>query len=653
MTPTVEGPSRTAKSRRRQILRFALSAALFAAVIWYVKSNVADFSDVWAEIRAMTPIELGVLLVFAVWNLVTYWIVTVLATPGLTYPQALVQTETTTAVANTVPAGGAVGVGLTYAMFGSWGFSKSRTSLSVVVSGIWNNFAKLGLPIVALSALAIEGQAGGGKIVAALLGVAALIGAIIVFALILNSQQFAGRVGIVTGRWASALRSLVHRGPVEGWDLAFVKFRARVIGLVRARWLPLTVWTLVGHLSLYAVLLVTLRQVGVSDDEVGWAEVLAVFAFARLLTAIPLTPGGVGMVELALISGLSAAGGAHAQVVAAVLAFRVLTYVLPIPFGLCTYIYWRRNTSWLDSAPPLDPRFTAVSVDDYVPVTSDGSGRRKTLAARAADRRMAPWSRAQHFVYALIGLGVLIVSGLIVRNGEVGSTERKLFSWINGLPEWLYRPMWLFQQAGNLILAFVIVILVAIVLRRPKLAVAAVGLVGLKLLLERVVKAVVERQRPGTSIGDVILRGSNVSANGLSFVSGHAVLAAAVATVLMPVLPRRWRLVPWVFVVLNGVARVYVGAHNPLDIVGGVGLGMFIGGLLNAGLAPPPQGEESSVDQASASPQPMESITASTEGRPRHAEASPTLRLGSLANHRPPLALSAFSADGRSRTDRH
>src|SRR3954466_9577457 len=128
------------RKRRGQVLQLTLSFVLFAAVIWYVKSNVADFSDVWAEIKAMTPLEVGVLLVFAVWNLATYWIITVISTPGLTYPQAMVQTETTTAVANTVPAGGAVGVGLTYAMPGPWGFSKSRISTSVVVSGIWNNF---------------------------------------------------------------------------------------------------------------------------------------------------------------------------------------------------------------------------------------------------------------------------------------------------------------------------------------------------------------------------------------------------------------------------------------------------------------------------------------------------------------------------------
>lgn len=189
---------------------------------------------------------------------------------------------------------------------------------------------------------------------AAVAGLAGLVGAIVVFALILRSEAFAAKVGIVTGRWASALRRLFGRGPVEGWDLAVVKFRSRIVGLVRQRWVALTLSTILSHAALYAVLIVALRVMGVSDAEVGWAQVLAVFAFARLLTAIPLTPGGVGVVELALIAGLTRAGGDDAQVVAAVLLYRLLTYVLPILLGALTYIYWRRNRSWRDSAPPLE-----------------------------------------------------------------------------------------------------------------------------------------------------------------------------------------------------------------------------------------------------------------------------------------------------------
>jgi uncharacterized protein (TIRG00374 family) len=243
-------------------------------------------------------------------------------------------------------------------MLGSWGFSRSRITLSVLVSGIWNNFAKLGLPILAVALLALQGGAGGGRLLTAAIGLGALIAAVVVFALILRSADYAARAGNRAAAWASRLRAVFRRGPVDGWDDAVVKFRSRVIGLVSRRWVALTVWTVIGHLSLFLVLLVALRGIGVSESEVSTADALAVFAFARLLTAIPLTPGGLGVVEVALIAGLDAAGGDHAQVVGAVLLFRLLTYVLPIPIGLGTYVFWRRNRSWRDSAPPLvlEPR---------------------------------------------------------------------------------------------------------------------------------------------------------------------------------------------------------------------------------------------------------------------------------------------------------
>jgi undecaprenyl-diphosphatase len=108
--------------------------------------------------------------------------------------------------------------------------------------------------------------------------------------------------------------------------------------------------------------------------------------------------------------------------------------------------------------------------------------------------------------------------------------------------------------------------------------------VVLKLAGELAIKEIVQRSRPGRSIGDVVMRG-DVSAHGLSFVSGHAVITAAVAGILTPILPRRWKPVPWVIVALNGFTRVYVGAHNPLDIVGGIALGVAIAGVIDATLA--------------------------------------------------------------------
>jgi uncharacterized protein (TIRG00374 family) len=276
-------------------------------------------------------------------------------------------------VSNALPAGGAIGVGLTYSMLSSWGFSKSRSTLSVLVTGIWNNFVKLGTPVVALAVLAIQGESGAGSMLAALVGLAGLVAAIVIFALVLRGEPFARKLGLVSQRIATRLRSLFRKGPATGWDLAVVKFRSRVLGLVRHRWLGLTAATIVSHLSLYAVLLAALRTMGVSEQEVGWAQVLAAFAFARLATAIPLTPGGVGVVELALIGGITAAGGARAPVVASVLVFRLLTYVLPIVLGGLTYLYWRANHSWRDSAPPM-PESLAPAPVTGVPTAVAGPG---------------------------------------------------------------------------------------------------------------------------------------------------------------------------------------------------------------------------------------------------------------------------------------
>jgi undecaprenyl-diphosphatase len=203
---------------------------------------------------------------------------------------------------------------------------------------------------------------------------------------------------------------------------------------------------------------------------------------------------------------------------------------------------------------------------------------------------------------ALSGLVVLAGAGVVVSNGRVGPVERWAFHAVNGLPEWLYRPLWIFQQLGNVVVALLIGLFLAALLRRPKLAAAAVLAVGAKLWLEQVVKSIVERSRPGTSVGDVIFRGQ-VSAHGLSFVSGHAVIAVAMATALSAVLPRRWRMLVWILVALNGLARIYVGAHNPLDIAGGAGLGLLIGGPLYAWLATPGTEAEPSTARPAPAPQ--------------------------------------------------
>jgi uncharacterized protein (TIRG00374 family) len=338
-----EAPAARGRSRTRLLVQGLLSLVLVVAIFYYLFTKI-DLAQTWAAITAMTWQELAILGLLAIWNLCTYALVWMTVTPGLGFWRAMVMTQATTAVANTVPGGSAIGIGMTYSMLGSWGYSRSRTTTAVLVSGVWNSFIKLAMPVLALALVLLQGGAGGGRVLAALVGIAGLVTAIVVFALLLRSEDQARRFGLLAGRVASRLLRMIGRAPVSGWELATVKFRNRTIDLVAHRWISITVWSLVSHLSLYAVLLVALRDVGVSDAEVGWAEVLAVFAFARLVTAIPITPGGAGLVEAALIGGLIGAGGDKSQVAAAVLIYRALTWALPILVGIACYVWWRRSS---------------------------------------------------------------------------------------------------------------------------------------------------------------------------------------------------------------------------------------------------------------------------------------------------------------------
>jgi putative heme transporter len=330
-------------SPAKMTLRVAVSLVLIAVIFWYLLKDIS-LADVWAAITAMTWGELAGLAVVAAWNLCTYAFVWMTVTPGLSFGRAMVMTQATTAITNTVPAGSAIGIGMTYAMLHSWGFSRSRTTIAVLVSGVWNAFAKLAIPVLALALVALQGNASAARVTAAAFGIGGLIAAIVVFALMLRSERMAEKVGVTAGRVVSRLLALIRRPPVQGWEIATVKFRNRTVDLLEHGWFPITAATVVSHLSLYLVLLVCLWDVGVSNAEVNWAEVLAVFAFARLATAIPFTPGGAGVVEAVLITGLTAAGGDKPEVVAAVLVYRALTWGLPILVGVGCLLWWRRQS---------------------------------------------------------------------------------------------------------------------------------------------------------------------------------------------------------------------------------------------------------------------------------------------------------------------
>jgi uncharacterized membrane protein YbhN (UPF0104 family) len=228
-------------------------------------------------------------------------------------------------------------------MLRSWGFPAQAVTLAAMLTGIWSQFVLLGLPSVALVLLTVVGERHPLLQTVALVGLVIFIAAAGSYAAGLSSRRLARWAGNLTARVASWALRVFRRGPVSWTGETFAAFRAQAVGLLRRRWHVLTAATLAGHLTVFLVLLTTLRVFGVSPDEVSVIEAFAAWSLVRLLGSIPITPGGLGIVELGLTTALVGFGGGNAEVVTAVLVYRFLTIVPTLLLGLLAGATWKRH----------------------------------------------------------------------------------------------------------------------------------------------------------------------------------------------------------------------------------------------------------------------------------------------------------------------
>jgi uncharacterized membrane protein YbhN (UPF0104 family) len=357
-------PGRHGGNRLLRLIPIFVSLGVVLAIFVGILPRIADYSSVWATIRTLTAFELLSLFAITILHSAAVWPQMVAALPGLTLAQAAVNNQASTTAANIFPGGGMLGVGVTYAMCRSWGFSDSAIALAALITFVCNTFFKLALPVVALAILGTQGEGSGGLIVASLVGLAVLAVAVVLAATMQRRTTLAGRIGSRLGSVASFLRKLIRKPPVGNWAEAALRFRGEAGRLIAARWGALTISTVASQLGLYLVLVLAVRDVGISARELSWTRILGVFAFVRLLTALPITPGGLGIVDLGYIGGLVLAGRHQAdvpvvvfqtQVTAAALVFRAFTYGLQLPSGALAYFVWQHRKSWRKASPHEAP----------------------------------------------------------------------------------------------------------------------------------------------------------------------------------------------------------------------------------------------------------------------------------------------------------
>ena len=336
----------------KRVLLGLVGAALIVATFAYFLPKIADYRDVWDVVKAMSWAWIAALLAFTAVNLLTFPPPFLVVLPGLRFWPTLMMTQATTALSIVVPGGAAVGIATSYAVLRRWGFAARAVARSVTLVSLWNQLANLAYPIVGLFLLTMTGGETALLATVAFVGVA-IFGVVVAgLVLVLYSNRMAEDIGDLAARGASWARGRFRREPV-GWDgRSFERFRIEAAGVLGRRWHLLTLSTLAGSLTVFVVLLGSLRALQVPAAEVTVVEAFAAWSLARILGSIPITPGGIGIVELSLTAALIGFGGNNAGVVAAVLVYRFLTMVPTLVLGSVAAAVWRRLSRRTLASPP-------------------------------------------------------------------------------------------------------------------------------------------------------------------------------------------------------------------------------------------------------------------------------------------------------------
>jgi uncharacterized protein (TIRG00374 family) len=317
--------------------------AIIVATFAFFLPKIADYRDVWGVVKDISWPWIVALLAATAVNLCTFAPPWMVALPGLRFWPALMMTQASTALSIVAPGGAAVGIAGQFGILRVWGFEGASIGRAVTLVSLWNQGANLAYPIVAVFGLAVVGEQTAFLATAAFVGAAILGVAVGGLVLVLYSNRLAEDIGDAAARLATWVKGKFHRQPVHWNGASFERFRRDAVELLKRRWHLLTLATLAGSLTVFGVLLVSLRALQVPAGQVSVVDAFAAWSLARLLGSIPITPGGIGVVELSLTGTLVGFGGNNAGVVAAVLVYRFLTMVPTILLGLFAATTLRRH----------------------------------------------------------------------------------------------------------------------------------------------------------------------------------------------------------------------------------------------------------------------------------------------------------------------
>jgi uncharacterized protein (TIRG00374 family) len=330
--------------KKKSIILGILGLVVIVIIFVRVIPQIGSYDDALTSLKAMTAGALVCLVVSVVAYLAAYGLPFMAATPGLRYWRSQQLNQAAFAISNGVPAGGAFGLGVQYAMLGSYGIAPTASTAAITAVGVWSIFVTLGLPILGVVAIQFSGQSATSYVWPGILGLLVLSVAIVGFALIVRSESAARHIGSAGDRIVAPIARRFAKGRTVDLVPSALKFRSDIAGLVTRRWSAITGAQLSVSVAQFLIFYVALRGVeGWGSAGTSPLVAFSSFAVAQIGLMIPITPGGLGTVDAAMIAILTALGVDPGAATAADLVWRAASFVPQVIIGVLALITWSRT----------------------------------------------------------------------------------------------------------------------------------------------------------------------------------------------------------------------------------------------------------------------------------------------------------------------
>lgn len=317
------------KLTRKTLLTFVLTLVIVGfGINWF--ANYGEWQSTSRLALSLESQYLFFLVLIAIFNVLLYPLPFKVTTANLSYPKAFVIRQSSFVIANTLPAGGSIGVAIIYVFMRAFQISAVASTATISINSVFNVMMTLGMPMLSLVLMAIAGEGPGRLLIPALVASVLLVALIGGFILILISEFFGAKIETLFERIMRIIRNPKR--------ISFVKFRESTFEILKKKWALVLGAHLAIQFSMFATLPMVLFALG---QEIGFFEILVAFTFARLVTLVPLTPGGIGTTDGLMLALLISFGATLPAATASILIWRSIYYLPQVILGLCSVIFWQ------------------------------------------------------------------------------------------------------------------------------------------------------------------------------------------------------------------------------------------------------------------------------------------------------------------------